>query len=163
MFKRIRESRLGQEELVGFALIVIIVAVILLFVLSFSLRGGTEELESFEVDSFIQSTLQYTTECRDNLEFFDVQQLIFECNNEASCGEGRDSCEVLEATLREISSESWPVGEGSVIKGYELRIIANGEETLTIEEGNVTASFKGSLQNFARSRDSVDVTFKAYF
>ena len=60
----------AQEEMVGFALIIILVAVILLIFLGFSLRDQEKEtIESYEVESFIQSFLQYTSDCRDNLEF----------------------------------------------------------------------------------------------
>ena len=63
----------AQEEMVGFALIVIIVSVILVIFLGFSLRDqGKENVESYEVESFIQSFLQYTSECRDNFNFLSV-------------------------------------------------------------------------------------------
>ncbi|HEA46720.1 MAG TPA: hypothetical protein ENH99_02970 [Candidatus Pacearchaeota archaeon] len=155
-------KRKGQEEMVGFAIIVIIVAVILLFFISFGLRGEKEAVDSFEVASFIQSFLQYTTECMDNLDNFSIQQLIFECDRESSCFDGRDSCEVLETTLEQISSESWIVSPGSPVKGYELEILFDGEEMLVIKEGNSTNNLKGSVQNFARSSDLVDVIFRVY-
>src|SRR3989338_7985995 len=54
----------SQEEMVGFALIIILVSIILLVFLAFSLsKSKTESTESYEVNSFLQSTLQYTTAC----------------------------------------------------------------------------------------------------
>ncbi len=48
----------AQEELVGFALIIIIVAVILLFLIVFSLRSNEKEaVESYEVNSFIHQPI----------------------------------------------------------------------------------------------------------
>ena len=74
------KNKYGQEEMVGFALIMIIVAIILLIFLSFSLgKSEKETVESYEVESFIQSMSQYTTDCRDNLEYVSIQKLIFDC------------------------------------------------------------------------------------
>jgi len=57
-------NKKAQEEMVGFALIIIVVAVILLVFLSIGLRkDGREDVESYEVASFIQSLLQYHTSC----------------------------------------------------------------------------------------------------
>ncbi|MBU4116158.1 MAG: hypothetical protein KKG94_00235, partial [Nanoarchaeota archaeon] len=70
----------SQEEIVGFALIIIIVAVILLIFLGFYLRAPQKEIiESYEIESFIQSFLQYTSDCESNLEFLPVKNLIFAC------------------------------------------------------------------------------------
>jgi len=60
-------SKKGQEEMIGFALIIIIVAVILLVFLAVSLKNSNKEtLGVNEVDSFIQSFLSYTTDCKEN-------------------------------------------------------------------------------------------------
>ena len=113
----------AQEEMVGFALIIIIVAVILLIFLGFALRGQEKEtVESYEVESFIQSFLHYTSDCRDNLEFLSVQKLISGCSNNVRCLDGRSTCEVLEPILKGIVEESWSTGADKPIKGYELRI-----------------------------------------
>ena len=54
----------AQSEMVGFGLIIIIVSIILLIFISFSFRGSNEDItESFEVETFVQSSLSYTTDC----------------------------------------------------------------------------------------------------
>jgi hypothetical protein len=156
-------TKKAQEELVGFALIVIIVSVILLFLLSFSLRDDQREsVQNYEVDGFIQSFLQYTTDCEDNLEHLSVQDLIFECDDQATCLDGREACDVLDSTLKEIASESWKTGQDRPVKGYELLISVNEQELLTIKEGNITNSYKGSLQDFTKGSDSIKVSFRVY-
>ncbi len=153
----------AQEEMVGFALIIIIVSVILLFFFGFSLRDGQKQsVESYEVNSFIQGFLQYTTDCKDNSEYLSVQKLIFECDNKFICLDEREACDVLNSTLKEIADESWKTGQDRPVKGYELVISVNEEEILVFKEGNATNSYKGSLQDFTKGSDSIEVSFRVY-
>lgn len=160
---KINKNKHAQEEIVGFALIIIIVAVILLFFLVFYIRSEKKSVESYEADSFIQAFLQYTTECEDYLGYLPVQKLIFECNNNALCLDGREACDILNSTLKDIVSESWPIGEDRPVKGYELNITANQEEILSFMEGNVTKNYKGAKQDLAKAGDFVEISFRAYY
>lgn len=158
----------GQEEMIGFALIIIIVAVILLVFLTLSLRNKSKEgVESYEVESFIQAVLQYTTECRDSndLEFLSIQKLIFDCSNEEQCLDERNSCEVLNSELANIIEESWQVGEDRPVKGYSLKITENEvEEVLpVIEQGNITANYKTGVQDFSKPGKTIEIFFTAYY
>ncbi len=157
-------SKKAQEEMVGFAIILVIVAVILLVVLGSSLRRSDREvLESYEVSGFIQSFLQYTTGCEGSRENFTVQKLIFECDVEAKCIDGRNSCSVLENTVDDMLKESWNVGEEFLVKGYELIILSNLGEIVNITEGERTNNYKGSSQDFSRSGSNVEILFTAYY
>lgn len=156
------KNKTAQEEMIGFALIIIIVAVILLVFLGFFLKNSQkEDIESYEVDSFIQAFLQYTTDCRDynELEYLSIQKLIFDCANEKKCLDDRRACEVLNSTLTEIVEESWKVGEDRPIQGYELKIASNEEEILLLKKGNITKNYKGSAQYLPKE---VDIYFIAY-
>jgi hypothetical protein len=154
----------GQEEMVGFALIIIFVSIILLFLLVFYLRGHNRQgIESYEVNSFIQSFLHYTTDCEDYFGGIEVRKLIFKCNDGIQCLDGRNSCDVLEETLKDIAGESWPFGPDRPVKGYELKIITNSKETLSLQQGNQTNNFRGAMQDFTIAPDSVEVSFKAYY
>lgn len=152
--------------MIGFALIIIIVAVILLVFLAISLnKSNKEELGVNEVDSFIQSFLSYTTDCReDSNNYYSIQDLIIECNNyESSCLDGRKTCAVLSSTLEGIVSESWRVNEESTIRGYELTIGAEEIELISFEAGNSTNSYKGSMQEFSSRGMSIIIDFTAYY
>ncbi len=154
----------SQEEMVGFALIIIIVAVILIIFLGFSLRTPQKEaVEDYEVNSFIQAVLQYTTDCRDNLEYLSIQKLIFNCNNEEICLDERDTCDVLNSTLAEIIKKSWKIEGDRPVKGYELSILSNKKEILMLKEGNITQNYKGAMQDFNRGGNSIEVYFTAYY
>ena len=151
----------AQEEIVGFALILIIVAVILLVFLGISLnKPKTTNTNSYEVESFMQSCLQYTTDCEIDYEYADIQRLIFACNNNQKCMDNRDSCDVLKKDLKEITEESWPVGENSVSKGYELNISAENTEILNLKKGNSTQEYKGTVQELP---DSIEILFRVYY
>ena len=160
-FSAKHKSTKAQEEIVGFALIIIIVAVVLLFLLSFSLNSPKKEsIESYEADNFLQSALQYTSKCEISSINRSVQNLIFDCVDNEICSNEINSCEVLNSTLREISGESWKTGENNPLKGYELRITENDNEVLGIKEGNITENYKGALQELP---GRIKITFKAYY
>lgn len=159
----IPKNKKAQEEMIGFALIIIVVAVILLVFLRISLRSPEKEgVESYEVESFIQAFLQYHTNCSETYEanYLSIRELIFSCDNAELCLDERDSCEVLESTLKEITEESWQVEGDRPVKGYELNITANGEEILAFQEGEITNNYKGAIVPFPRE---VDVYFTAYY
>jgi hypothetical protein len=165
-FEKLKGKR-AQEEMIGFALIIILVAIILLVFLGISLRSPQKEnVESYEVKSFVQAFLQYTTDCRDSndLGYFSVKDLIFSCNRNEKCLDERNTCEVLNFTLTGITKESWKVEGNRPVKGYELKILKDETEiTLMIKKGNVTDNYKSSVQDFSKSGSSFDIFFTAYY
>lgn len=161
------DSKRAQEEIVGFALIIIIVAVIFLIFLSFAIKDKDEVgIESYKVENFLHATLQYTSDCRNNLEYLSIQKLISSCDKGEECVNlnNKDACEVLSTTLTEIVEKSWDVEPGSPIKGYELNITSEGgTEIFSLEEGNSTVNYKIPSQHIPRSRTSYDISFKVYY
>ncbi|MFH1586141.1 MAG: hypothetical protein ABIB79_05220 [archaeon] len=153
----------GQEEMVGFAMIVIIVAVILLVFLAFSIKKPSEGIESYEIESFIQAFLQHTSDCRDqnNLEYRSIQDLISDCDNGKTCLDSRDTCEVLDSTLTNLIKESWK--NKADIKGYELNISSEYTQIFYLFEGNKTYNYKIPSQEFRKSSTSFDILFTAYY
>ena len=156
------KNKLGQEEIVGFAVIIIIMAVIILFFLVFYLRGERESVESYEANSFIQAFLHYTTNCENYRESLSVQKLIFECERDFVCLDGRNSCGVLNSTLKGIVEESWKTGGNYPVKGYELNITTSQKELIYFKEGNVSASYSGAKQDFLSGGIKVEIVFRAY-
>ena len=153
----------SQEEMIGFALIIILVSVILLAFLGFSLsKPPRDPIDNYEVENFIQAFLQYTTDCEDS-DYLSVQDLIFECDDGSLCSDGRSSCEVLNNTMKDILIETWLVGEDRPNKGYELKIDTSKGGILKIKEGNFTGNYKGASQIFSRKRTDFNIVFRAYF
>ena len=159
-----RKNKRAQEEMVGFAIIIVIVFIILLFFISFYIKNEKKQsIESYEADSFIQASLQYTTECKDYSEYLPVQKLIFECANGALCLDGQNACGILDSTLKNIVKKSWPIGEDRPIKGYKLEIKTDSNEILLFEEGNATGNYKGAKQDLTKQGISVEILFRVYY
>ena len=156
-------NKRAQEEMVGFGLIIIIVAVILLVFLAVSLHKSKKEFLGYnEVDSFIQSALSYTTSCAETQgNYYSVQKLITGCvNYESSCLDGRKTCDALNSTLKDMLDESWRINENSTKKGYEFSINVNDESLIFIEKGNQTFNNKGSIQSLPHS---IEITLSVYY
>lgn len=163
MILKVKDKR-AQEEIVGFAVIVIIVSIILVFFLVFSLSDKTET-ESYEAESFLQTSLYYTSRCSDNKGYLDVQDLIFSCYTAEKCDNEQEACTVLNETLKGILGESWQTGENFPVKGYKMEIFPEGEEEiiLSVEKGNVTGSYKGAQQLLSKGKFPIRVLFNLYY
>lgn len=156
--KKFRNKK-AQEEMVGFVLIIVIVAVIVLIFLGFSLKQDNEMfLDSKETGNFVNSMLQYTTSCKDNYDYFSVSELIKECYDNQKCLDGRDTCEVLETTIENLVVSSW--GGKNEVKGYEINI-SSDKELIYVLEGNKTRKYKGAIEDLG-SR-GIQVVFSAYY
>ncbi|MCK4553172.1 hypothetical protein KAT80_03130 [Candidatus Pacearchaeota archaeon] len=160
-------NKKAQEEIMGFALIIVLVAIIGLIFLGFSLRNPQKEIvESYEVESFIQAFLQYTTDCGNYREnYLPIQKIISKCVDDETCLDGRDSCDVLSSTLTEIIEESWKVDGDRPIQGYKLEIVLeDGTEVIPlISNGNSTKNSKGVLQPFMPLGENYEIYFTVYY
>jgi len=154
----------AQEEMVGFALIIIIVAVILLIFLGFSLKKPQKEaVESYEIESFIEAFLQYTSDCKNDRNIpLSIKELIISCNKNEKCYENsneKESCEVLNEIMTGIIGESWKT---DLIKGYELNIFSD-KELLSLESGEKTKNYRGSSQDIPSEGNLIEVVFVGYY
>lgn len=173
-----KKKRRAQNEIVGFALILIIVAVAFIIFISIYITKSSEESEDYQAKSFVQALLQYTTTCEDEgLTNVTVQNLIKRCYEQEECyreetnphGE-TDSCVVLNDTIKEIIKESWKIGPQNPNIGYSFIIsFSDGIEAptnfLNITEGNVvTNNYRIGYQSFGDSRteEYTRIIFKVY-
>jgi len=126
------KSKKAQEEMVGFVLIMLVVAVIfLVFIAIFIRKGFTDtDVESIEISHFLDSMLEYTTECSldGGYTYLNVGDLFRECadNNLANCKNNAEetTCEILARTIEENlieNKKSWSIGslsDGHQYGGY---------------------------------------------
>lgn len=161
----------GQEEMVGFALILILVAIIFIVFISIYIKRPVEKVNDYEVNSFVQAVLQYTTICQEeNLENLTIQKLIGQCQDKNPCYfKGLDPCVMLNNTIKDITKESWNVKPGSPIKGYSFIInISRGkdlpqERFLNITNGVVTNNYRTGFQPFGNPNgENIIIWFNAY-
>ncbi len=164
-----KSSRKGQEEIVGFGIIIVLVVVVMVVFLWFYLsKPSSQDLDDYEAESFVTTMLQYTTSCKEpGRDYFNVKDLIYSCYKGELCEEG-NSCKILDETLEGILKSAWDVGEGSKINGYSLNISvfsASGSqfnEVFSEEAGNFSGSSKGYYEEYAKINNRIEITFNIY-
>jgi hypothetical protein len=146
-------SKKAQEEIVGFVLIVIIVSIVLVVFLGIIIRQDrpSSNLESRDIHQFLESTMQYTSNCAIGYEpnYLPLNDLIQECHKSLStCTSGKDPCTVLESTLSEIIESSFHIALDASTKGYEFKSTYSSdsitEEIISLTKGNCSQTIKGS-------------------
>jgi hypothetical protein len=163
--KIIEHNKKGQNEIVGFVMIVVIVVLIGLFLLVFSLRHDSARTESKNVENFLISSVSYTTSCNISLEHLDLGGVMKKCYEGMGCSNGKTSCQVLNETYSEILDQTWKINSNRPVNYYSLHLYykeaskennTSGEkdgEKLKIEEilnltsGNCNGSIVGG-ENF---------------
>jgi|SRR3989344_2697776 len=120
------KNKKSQSEIVGFAVIIVIVMVLGLMFLSFSIdRGGKVEKTSAEISDFLQSSMYHTTNCTTSYvpDYKNVQDLTKACYRNENCiNLNKLACEILEEEYSKIVKDSFQVSEISINKAYKLNI-----------------------------------------
>lgn len=145
------KNRKGQEEIVGFVLIVVVVSVVLLIFLGLTLTGDSEiRRESRDVSQFLDSAMEVTSDCAVNFvpDYSRLGELFEECYSGSRCVDGREACEVLEADFEGIIGASWQIGEEFPVKGYNFSSFyttnLTEEEIISFSDGNCNGSISGA-------------------
>ncbi len=137
----------GQEEMIGFVLIIVLVAVIGLIFLAIQIRRPAEMRASAEVRSFLESSLHFTTDCYiESHRPRDIRGLIRDCYNDEVCEDDRDACEVLNSTIVAIVESEFSLDNYA---GYKLEIYEDEDTMVSIEMGNESANRVGKSVNIA--------------
>ena len=150
-------NKRGQEEIIGFVLVIVLVVIIGVVFLGISLRKPVEssERESALVYQFLDSSMEQSSSCalgsgRDTLR---LDELISECfNSNNECVDGNKTCDVMNGTILGLLEGGWNYGPDSRVKGYEFdsSYVADSsgsetkEEILIINVGNCSGSKIGN-------------------
>lgn len=138
----------GQEEIVGFVLIVVILVIAMVIFLGIKLRNPEPSQKESEIlYQFIESSMEQTTECviRQNSKNIALNELIKECHSfDNNCLNGVSSCNVAKDTLQEIADSAWKVGPDYPYKGYTIFAEYNKDSSETEEIFNISS---GSCSN----------------
>jgi len=159
----------AQEEMIGFGLIIIIVAVIMIIFLWFYLMKPTNQnFNNYEAENFVTTALQYTTDCKEpGRDYLDLKELISWCYDLKECENG-NSCSILNSTIKGILEESWDVGTGKRIQGYEFKIGVfrlEGDlerEIFSQSKGNLTINSRGYIEEYPKNRKWIKVSFSMF-
>ena len=150
------KSKRGQEEIVGFVLIVVLVVIVFVIFLGIRLRNPEPSQKQSEIlYQFLESAMEQTTDCvlSENGRNIVLDDLIKECYSvDNRCDSGMTSCESVEKTMKNILNNTWRVGADYSYKGYEIKANyfdnsssqTQGEEVFLISEGNCSNSFDGN-------------------
>lgn len=159
-------NKRGQQEIVGFVLIVVLVVVGLMVFLVISLRGGGEVSESVEVSNILNVVMKTTTECAIVYEpdYDDFEDLFKSCHKGKNCENlERDACDYLNESLRDLV-EGVMVSEAG-IAGWRIELIerdGNSEAgLLEIEDwGNCSGRVSAAQRNIVSGGDSLVVRMR---
>ena len=146
----------GQEELVGFVLVVVLVAVagIILLGLVFRIEGERTETNSAEISQFLESAFLTTTPCHISSPQFPalLGELAAVCADDKKrrCREGTEVCSVLNSSVNGAINSGWAVGTSSVTNGYKFQIIlttnrtreSSGDSILSLQKGTCTGEYR---------------------
>lgn len=146
-------NKKGQNEMVGFVLIVVVVVIALMVFLIISVRqGGDDMVESGEVDALLQVMLSYTTDCAVVFEpqYSSLEDLLKDCYENKRCSNlDRMACDYRDEVLGEIMGDVMKTEAD--VSAYELEVFyRNGEEQDVLYEkfsGNCTGAVIGSQRN----------------
>ncbi len=142
----------GQEEIVGFVVIMVIVAIVFLIFLGISIRTDTGSVsENPQVRDFLESSMEYTTDCATRFapDYSTIGELFEECHSGSRCLDGKDSCEALNLTLSSLFDSAWHIDNRTAIKGYEFNSIyrssdSASEAIISLNRGVCTGSIRGN-------------------
>jgi len=122
----------GQNEIVGFVMIIVIVTIVGLIFLSLALGRGDDEKTSAEINYFLQASMDYTTDCATGFipQYKDLKSLIKSCyNNELEkCLNDQTVCESLNLTVNKLMN-SYGIGGGSSNKAINLTLYSEDNST----------------------------------
>ena len=142
----------GQEEIVGFVLIVVIMAVVFVILLGIYLRSPSENvIESRDVSQFLDSSMEQTTDCVTSFypDYRKLGELFEECLSNETCLDERDTCDVLNENLIKVIESGWKIDELGPFVGYEFVSKykqSNDEpvEILSFSSGSCNGTIRGA-------------------
>ena len=164
-------KRKGQEEIVGFVLIVVLVVIVAVIFLGIKLRNPEPTQKDSEiVYQFLESAMEQTTSCKisETGGFVSLDNLIKNCHSVNSLCLSGDSCDILNETMGNMLDSTWKVGENYPYKGYTLKGVysfdSNGhpetENVFEINEGVCADSYVGSSYLIPEFPGSISVSLK---
>ena len=163
--KKKMEKGRGQQEMVGFVLIVVRVMVGLMVFLIISVRNSPELTNSLAVENMLASIMKHTTECAIVFEpqFDSFEDLFKSCYEEDKCSNlGLSACDYLNESLRDVLGAL--MDSEATIESYRLDFFVRDDEgqqgLLRIIEGNCTGSSLTAQRSIVSGSESLIVRIR---
>ena len=153
-------NKKAQEEIVGFVLIVLLVSVIAVVFLAINVRKPSEKLPSAEIESFLQSSMKYSSECLITAERrYTFKDLIVSCaENNEKCMNGKSACETMNYTANNLLGEGLRICADCPNTAYGFKIVGDSNRTiLSLKEGNCTGTITTALLSLHTYSERVKV------
>ena len=163
-------NKKGQEEMIGFIIVVVLVIIVGVIFLGIFLRSPATnfEQESQDIYQFLEAGMEHTSDCSIKAPaLLNVNSLLQECNKGSICLNGQSSCDALSSTVESLLLSSYQVSEDSVIKGYLLTSFRDDTPAiaplmLKLESGNCNNSSSTRSAEFP-SPNRIRTTLKLCF
>lgn len=146
MDKKLRNKQ-GQQEIVGFMIIILIVIIVGVIFLGIYIRNDKPIVkDDAELRNFLSASMRYTTECYKDNEpnYRTLQDLSGDCYQKGSqkitCPDGKDSCQVLNSTYNWMLTKLWPSGKDRPIKYTKMSF--QYVQNTSSSEGNIYMRIK---------------------
>ncbi|PIU76044.1 hypothetical protein COS75_01140 [Candidatus Pacearchaeota archaeon CG06_land_8_20_14_3_00_35_12] len=155
-------TRKAQEEMTGFIVIILLIAVILIGAMIFFVRPKQQvtELKSVEATQLLSSILGYTaSDCSNK----DIKDVIRDCNSGKSCGQ-QNACIFLNSTVPAIMNASiGQVSKEKAIHGWKFTAldIAANQTILNLSKGSLNGSMIGA--SYIIAMPDINVELRLYY
>jgi len=152
----------GQQEIVGFVLIVVLVVVGLMVFLVISLRDSSVDDDSVVVRNLLGAVMKHTTECAIIYEpdYDDFEDLFKSCYSGDDCKNlGMSACDYLNESLGDVLGDL--MASDASVGFYELDFfVSEGDGLLRISEGNCSGSVSAAQRKIVSGSDSLVIRMK---
>lgn len=139
--RKIEINKKGQQEMVGFVVIVVLVIVISLILLIIYMKKPVQK-ENVEAENLLATTMSFTSECVINPPTYEtVEDLIKTCavNTGQGCKNGDNPCEYLTRLEKDILSSAKKTD--AMMNAYQLDISVQNKPVIPrIFEGNCSTT-----------------------
>ena len=144
-------NKKGQEEIMGFILVLVLIIVIGLFFIFMLKPKVTQAQQSMQVENLLSSIKHVNSACDK-----EMQEVVIMCSREDMCGD-LDACSYLKDELKTlIDTAIDKAGMGNVI-AYNLTITGIN---LNIMEGNVTGT---SMSAISPLQEDMEMQLRFYY
>ena len=159
----IGSNKEGQQEIVGFVLIVVLVVVGLMVFLVISLRDDSSiEDDNVAVGNVLDVVMRHTTGCAIVYEpdYDNFEDLFKSCYEGDRCKNlGKSACDYLNESLSDVLGDLM-AGDADV-DSYELDFfVSGGEGLLRISDGNCSGSVSAAQRKIVSGSDSLVIRMK---
>ncbi len=158
----IGSNREGQQEIVGFVLIVVLVVVVLMVFLVISLRDSPVSENSVVVGNVLDVVMKYTTECAIAYEpdYDDFENLFKSCYLGYRCKNLEMlACDYLNESLIDVLGDM--MASDANVGFYELSFFdEGGDGLLRVSDGNCTGSVSAAQRKIISGSDSLIIRMK---